>query len=84
MYQPQLACLGLSHRTAPVELRERAACSLEDFRTAQITLEPGRFDAIREFAILSTCNRLEIYAAVDRSIAGLECEVQHCTTYATK
>jgi len=53
--------LGLSHRTSPVELRERFA-----FAEARI---PAALEALRgdgtadEAVILSTCNRVEIYAA---------------------
>lgn len=54
-------CLGLSHRTAPVEIRERFAL------TADAT--PGMLGRLREAGLaseavwLSTCNRVEIYAA---------------------
>jgi glutamyl-tRNA reductase len=53
--------IGLSHRTSPVELRERFAFADEKI--------PGALKALRdsgiasEAAILSTCNRVEIYAA---------------------
>lgn len=49
----RLVCLGLSHRTAPVELRERMA-----------SLGPGveRCPAVEEHAVLSTCYRVELYA----------------------
>jgi glutamyl-tRNA reductase len=53
--------IGLSHHTSPVELRERFA-----FADEQI---PGALKALRESSlaaeavILSTCNRVEIYAA---------------------
>ena len=49
----RLVCLGLSHRTAPVELRERLS-----------TLAPGagRCPAVAEHAVLSTCYRVELYA----------------------
>ena len=49
----RLVCLGLSHRTAPVELRERLG-----------SLGPGaaRCPAVEEHAVLSTCYRVELYA----------------------
>ncbi len=53
--------IGLSHRTSPVDLRERFAFADEKI--------PGALKALRESgiateaAILSTCNRVEIYAA---------------------
>jgi glutamyl-tRNA reductase len=52
--------IGLSHRTSPVELRERFAFAEEKI--------PGALQSLRaaglatEAAILSTCNRVEIYA----------------------
>jgi glutamyl-tRNA reductase len=49
----RLVCLGLSHRTAPVELRERLG-----------TLGPAADEcpAVEEHAVLSTCYRVELYA----------------------
>lgn len=73
---PQIACLGLSHRTAPVETREQLTCSLTDAsRLLPAVGESmdeidGRFAAIQEIAILSTCNRMELYAVVDGAFAA--------------
>jgi glutamyl-tRNA reductase len=56
-----LLVLGLSHKTAPVELRERlnfAAHALTEPLHAMTALP-----AVREGLILSTCNRVELYAA---------------------
>src|SRR3954469_1558183 len=51
--------VGLSHRGAPVELRERVAFSNADARQ---TIEDMRTaGAIREGVLLSTCNRSEFY-----------------------
>ncbi|MGO8766388.1 MAG: glutamyl-tRNA reductase [Limisphaerales bacterium] len=53
--------IGLSHRTAPVELRERFAFAALEIPVALKSLrETGIAD---EAVILSTCNRVEIYAA---------------------
>jgi len=49
----RLVCLGLSHRTAPVELRER-------FGTLGLGVE--RCPEVLEHAVLSTCYRVELYA----------------------
>lgn len=54
-----LICLGLSHATAPIALRERFALpgsTLNDFLTQR--------SGVQEYALLSTCNRLEIYAVM--------------------
>lgn len=54
-----LVCLGLSHTTTPLALRERFAMpgnALKEFLTPR--------NGILEYAILSTCNRLELYAVL--------------------
>ncbi len=62
-----ILCLGLSHKTSPVELRERLNFTSTSLRAALARFGCGR-DArpagISELAILSTCNRLELYACV--------------------
>ncbi len=58
-----LLLVGISHRTAPVELRERL-----DFQTRGLDLALRALatrGAAREAVVLSTCNRAEIYAACD-------------------
>ena len=49
----RLVCLGLSHRTAPVELRERIG---------SLGLGVERCPAVVEHAVLQTCYRVELYA----------------------
>ncbi|MDR2012161.1 MAG: glutamyl-tRNA reductase [Rhodanobacter sp.] len=58
-----LIALGLNHLTAPVSLRERVAFPRETTAPAltKLLTEPG----IREAAILSTCNRTELYCMVE-------------------
>ncbi len=52
-------CLGLSHHTAPIAVREKVAFSLENLATAhRDLLEQG---LATEALIVSTCNRTEIY-----------------------
>ena len=56
--------VGLSHRTAPVSVLERAAVPVDDVRK---TLEElYRAETISEVLLLSTCNRIEVYADVAR------------------
>jgi len=60
--------LGLNHKTAPVEIRERLAVTphhLSETLT-QLRAAPG----VSEVALVSTCNRFEIYAVVENSVAG--------------
>ncbi len=59
-----LVVVGLSHRTAPVALLERAVVPADDL--AKIVDELHRADSISEVLLLSTCNRVEVYADVAR------------------
>ena len=56
-----LLCLGLNHRTTPLELRERLAfaASKQPEAAQQIKSLPG----FEEGVVLSTCNRVELYSA---------------------
>ena len=53
-----LYALGLNHHTAPLDLRERVVFTIETLRDALGELTRGRAS---EAAILSTCNRTELY-----------------------
>lgn len=64
-----LLVVGLSHRTAPVPLLERAAIGSEDVPKALHELALG--DHVLESLVLSTCNRIELYADVDRFHGGV-------------
>jgi glutamyl-tRNA reductase len=56
--------VGLSHHSAPVEMRERFALAADTLEASLLALRNG---PLSECAIISTCNRLEIYAlAKDR------------------
>jgi glutamyl-tRNA reductase len=58
-----LLLVGISHRTAPVELRERVDFQARDLSTALRALsERG---SAREAVVVSTCNRAEMYVACD-------------------
>ncbi|MBV8299059.1 MAG: glutamyl-tRNA reductase [Candidatus Eremiobacteraeota bacterium] len=58
-----LVCLGLSHHTAPVEVRERHAFPPHKMGEALIALRD--YEAVREALMLQTCGRLEIYAELE-------------------
>jgi glutamyl-tRNA reductase len=64
-----LALIGVNHRTAPIELRERIAISREDLpdTTRALAAMPG----VSECMIVSTCNRVELLAAVDSPTTSL-------------
>lgn len=57
-----ILALGLSYRTAAIELRERVAFPADDVKRAMRALRQ-RIQSVSEVAILSTCNRTEIYCA---------------------
>jgi len=61
-----LVVLGLSHHTSPVELRERFAYPGDAVVTAAARLRAAGW--AHEAVILSTCNRVELYAATDRPV----------------
>jgi glutamyl-tRNA reductase len=64
-----LVLIGVNHKTAPIEVRERIAISREALpeTTRALAAEPG----VAECMIVSTCNRVEILAAVHSSEADL-------------
>ncbi|WP_146908950.1 glutamyl-tRNA reductase [Arenimonas daejeonensis] len=57
-----LLALGLNHQTAPLALRERVALDAGQLPAALASL--GAVPGVEESALLSTCNRTEIYAQV--------------------
>jgi glutamyl-tRNA reductase len=61
--------VGLSHRTAPVSVLERAA--LAGDRLDTFLSEVARGQHVSETVVVSTCNRVEVYADVDRFHGGV-------------
>ncbi len=64
----RLLTLGLNHRTAPIDVRERVSFSREELRTGLQNL--GDYDGVSGLVVLSTCNRTELYAAVEDLAEG--------------
>ena len=60
----QLYALGLNHHTAPLAIRERVAFQPEKLALALYDL--AHAGSVREAAILSTCNRTELYFAAEQ------------------
>jgi glutamyl-tRNA reductase len=60
-----VAVLGMSHRTSPVELRERLAVSGEALVAEVRSLATDA--ALEEAVLLSTCNRVEVYLGASAS-----------------
>src|SRR5882757_3990079 len=61
--------VGLSHRTAPVSVLESAALS-EDARN-KLLQDALAAEPATEAVVLATCNRIELYADVDKFHAGV-------------
>ena len=64
MTPAQILCIGVNHQTAPLAVRDTIACA-----PAVIAPELGeQCPYIDEWAVLSTCNRVEIYVAVSQEM----------------
>ncbi|RMG60661.1 MAG: glutamyl-tRNA reductase [Deltaproteobacteria bacterium] len=66
----KLVLVGLNHKTAPVEVREKFAFPESGMGLALAGVLER--DSVKECAIVSTCNRVEIYAVVDDERKGVE------------
>jgi glutamyl-tRNA reductase len=66
----EIVCLGLSHHTAAIELRERFA--LPDSEIAEAAKTLAGTAGLGEAVIISTCNRVEYYAAAESAGAAFE------------
>ncbi len=66
----KILVVGLNHKTAPVEVREKVAFNGPKLEEAINALKSS--GKIRENIILSTCNRVELYAAVSNKDQGIE------------
>ncbi len=62
--------VGVSHRSAPVSLLERLALSADE--SDKLAIAVTDHDHISEAAVLATCNRIEVYADVERFHSGTE------------
>ncbi len=62
-----LVCVGLTHKKCPVEVREKTAFSQS--LLSQALIQMGEIEGLREWFVLSTCNRVELYG---RGFSGIE------------
>jgi glutamyl-tRNA reductase len=74
-YRMPLVVVGINHRTAPLELRERVV--FDPARLPEALRELATLPSIQESLIVSTCNRTEIYCATESDEAGLADWLQH-------
>jgi len=64
-----IAVVGLSHKTAPVEIREKL--SIPEAKIEEAIHHLHNYPHVQEVSIISTCNRLEIYAVTKDSKQGV-------------
>ncbi len=67
---PIFLCVGLSHKQVPIAVREQVSVPVDQLpaRLARLRALPG----VREAMLLSTCNRLEVFAVADARTAADE------------
>lgn len=66
----QVVVVGLNHKTAPIGLLERVAVAEQALPKALHQLQT--YEHVLEAALLSTCNRAEVYAVVSRFHGGVQ------------
>ena len=66
----ELLALGISHKTAPVALRERVAFT--EAEAVEFATEAAGGPEVREAVVISTCNRTELYVVGDPVLAERE------------
>ncbi|MFQ3619066.1 MAG: glutamyl-tRNA reductase [Cyanobacteriota bacterium] len=74
-----IAVVGLSHKTAPVEVREKL--SIPTPQTEAAIAQLCSYPHVEEVAILSTCNRLEIYIVTSETDNGIREVTQFLSEY---
>jgi glutamyl-tRNA reductase len=72
-----VTCLGVNHRTAPVEEREKVAFSNDELPTVLDTLRERLGAAV----VLSTCNRTELYTTTDGHLSQSDRLIEALTAY---
>ena len=70
----ELVVVGLSHHTAPLEIRERLSVATEAIAEELTTLVRG---SVSEGVLVSTCNRVEFYAAANETSPAIAAVRRH-------
>ncbi len=60
---PEIFLVGLSHKSAPIEVRERVALAGDVLKAALDELR--RAEGVKEALVVSTCNRVEVYVQAE-------------------
>lgn len=71
-----LFVFGATHRTAPLEVREKL--SLPAATAEQLHADLAGIPGLREYAVLSTCNRIEFYGVADTADAAARVQSAYC------
>ncbi len=74
----ELICLGLNHKTAPVEVRERFAVG--NTRLGDSSRDLITSIGVEEVVVISTCNRTEFYLAASSASEGFQLLESHLTS----
>jgi glutamyl-tRNA reductase len=74
-----LLVVGLSHKTAPIEIRERL--TFPSHRQAEALARLLSQPAVAEAVIVSTCNRTEIYAVASGGDEGVDAVIDFMADY---
>jgi glutamyl-tRNA reductase len=77
MSTPGLFVIGTTHRRAPLEVREKLSLSREGAEALKAEL--ATIADLREFAVLSTCNRIEFYGVAANAEAAERVSAAFCT-----
>jgi glutamyl-tRNA reductase len=64
----ELFLVGLSHKSAPIDVRERVALSGEALKAALVELRAT--DGVEEAFVVSTCNRVEVFVQAEGEAAA--------------
>ena len=65
----EIVCLGLSHKTAPIDVREKFA--IGETHLGEVAAALSKSEGLREAVVVSTCNRVEYYVAAEDGAAAL-------------
>jgi glutamyl-tRNA reductase len=76
MSEAGLFLIGATHHTAPLDLRERLALTAEG--AAALHAELAGTAGLREFALLSTCNRVELYGVAGTAETAERVQATYC------
>jgi glutamyl-tRNA reductase len=68
--------IGANHHTAPLAVREKLAMAAEN--AAALQAEVSSLPGVREFAMLSTCNRIEFYGVAESPDVAGRIEAAFC------